>query len=281
MIWGIDYARVDGNRHPIDFAAAYAAGCRFAYLRAAYGTLPDTVFRRDRAALKGAGIACGAYLFLRCPLKRVDVPTPEEQAQALVDVVGPLLPGELPPVIDVEFPGYGRSDTTLSARQAVAWYERAYDALRNSFGVVGVYTSARVWAEDLADLPSKMSSAPLWLKVPYYWQAGRVWDLSHYHALGAVPPPWRTEGPGAWFQQIQGDAVKVPGFSATVDINLFLPMQHGEKSLRVTAVQRHVGATPDGDFGARTEMALRSFQRSNALPDTGIVDVATFAALCR
>lgn len=284
MTWGIDYARVDGNKHPIDFKAAYAAGCRFAILRGAWGTVVDTIVRRDAQRLRDAGIPVGAYLFLRCPTKKQPVADPETQARTLIASVGAWEPGDLPPTLDVEFPGVlGRKETTLSARQAIEWCERAYDTLRQVYPTVMIYTSARVWREDLVDLPSYMGAGPLWLKTPYYWKAGRPYDTSRRTMSPDLPEPWVNgmNEQGAWFQQIQGDAIGVPGFSSTTDINLFIPMQFGEKSRRVRFVQRCVKTKViDGDFGPKTEAALRSFQMENRLPATGVVDVATFAALC-
>ncbi len=286
--FGIDYARVDGNKHPVGFKKAYEAGCRFAIMRGAWGVTPDTIVRRDAAGLRAAGITVGTYLFLRCPTKMQDVASPETQARTFIATVGPHEPGDLPVTLDVEFPGEGRKATTLSARQAVEWCEQAYDTLRQVYPAVMIYTSHRVWHEDLVDLESYMGAGPLWIKTAYYWKTDRRWDVSHSNPIKVLPAPWAVSktsqahsGPGAWIQQIQGDAIGMPGFSNTVDINLFLTMQIGEKSARVRWVQKLVKTSLiDGDFGPKTEAAVRSFQESHKLPVTGIVDVRTFAALC-
>jgi peptidoglycan hydrolase-like protein with peptidoglycan-binding domain len=87
--------------------------------------------------------------------------------------------------------------------------------------------------------------------------------------------------PGPWIQQIQGDATGMPGVPRTVDVNLFLEMKLGEKSERVRWVQNRLGnLTPDGDFGPMTETAVKAFQTRKSLPDTGSIDVRSFAALC-
>ncbi len=282
--FGIDYARVDGNKHPIDFKAAYAAGCRFAILRGSWGTVQDTIYKRDADAIRAAGMSLGAYMFLRFPTKLQPVADPETQARTLIASVGALEPGDLPVTLDVEFPGNGRKDTLFSARQAIEWCERAHDTLRHVYPSVMVYTSARVWHEDLADMPSKLGAAcPLWIKTPYFWKTGRTYDTEKFHVIGGeLPLPWAT-GPGCWFQQIQGDAVGVPGFSATVDVNLFWPLQRGERGARVRWMQerlRNAGLKVDGDFGPATQVAVKTFQFQQKLVVNGIVDLATFSALC-
>src|SRR5260221_407998 len=53
----------------------------------------------------------------------------------------------------------------------------------------------------------------------------------------------------------------------------------GMKGDSVMYVQGLAGAVADGEFGSRTEDAVRSFQRSRGLADTGIVNASTLSAL--
>jgi len=53
----------------------------------------------------------------------------------------------------------------------------------------------------------------------------------------------------------------------------------GMKGDSVVYVQGLTGAIADGDFGSKTEKAVKAFQRSNGLSDTGIVAASTMAAL--
>jgi peptidoglycan hydrolase-like protein with peptidoglycan-binding domain len=47
----------------------------------------------------------------------------------------------------------------------------------------------------------------------------------------------------------------------------------------VTAVQKVVGATPDGDYGPLTAAAVRTFQTAHAVPASGVVDAPTWRAI--
>ena len=46
-------------------------------------------------------------------------------------------------------------------------------------------------------------------------------------------------------------------------------------------MQKAVGALPNGDFGARTEAAMREFQRRRGLVPDGIVGPKTWAEVNR
>lgn len=83
-----------------------------------------------------------------------------------------------------------------------------------------------------------------------------------------------------------GGAVEKP--VKTVEITLPV-LQVGDKGASVKALQlllignkQSVGcAGADGDFGAKTEKALRNYQGKQALPVTGICDAATWKKLLR
>lgn len=262
---GVDYASVDENKTP-DVLKARAAGVKFAYVRACEGTWRDPHMERDRH-LWGRGStntriagAFGAYLILSWGNPDRD---PEEQARAFIDYYGPRLPGELPPVLDVEFP-HGRAATGLSARDALDYIERAYYLLRNYYGIVALYTSARVWHEDLDSLESSIGQvAPLWVKTPYVYKAGNKPHPEACPAPTEIPVPWRHEmSPGAWIQQYQGDAKGYPGFSSTVDCDIFLSRMQEDAWVRrrlahynmpdVVQFQRVFGLTPDDIIGPAT-----------------------------
>jgi hypothetical protein len=181
-------------------------------------------------------------------------------------------PGDLPPTIDVEFPGNGIGDTSLTAPQALDRLLTALGVLRAEYGTVMIYTSARVWAEDLRDIDcTDVASCPLWLKVSYPFRAGQPPHRESVPAVGALPRPWRAAGSaGAWIEQYQGDSVAVPGFSSTVDLNEFLLTGH-EPDPRAAwvadRVQSHGRATID------------DFQTSVGLAQDGIIGLDTFCAL--
>src|ERR1044071_3710511 len=56
-------------------------------------------------------------------------------------------------------------------------------------------------------------------------------------------------------------------------------LRRGATGELVKQVQTRVGVTADGEFGPKTEAALRTFQRSHNLVPDGIVGPKTWAAL--
>jgi hypothetical protein len=59
----------------------------------------------------------------------------------------------------------------------------------------------------------------------------------------------------------------------------FKPFKLGAKGDSVKKVQELLGIKADGDFGAGTEKAVKSFQKKFGIPVTGIVDAKTLKAL--
>jgi len=60
---------------------------------------------------------------------------------------------------------------------------------------------------------------------------------------------------------------------------VFKAFKVGAKGQSVKVVQEALGLNADGDFGPGTEKAVKSFQKSNGLKVTGIVDAQTFKAI--
>lgn len=284
MILGIDCAAVDGNLDPAWSVARSDGLARFALLRGAYGDTPDQTFHRDWPAVAAAGITRGAYLFLRFPRTGQPPPaSPRDQAQAFVDTVGELTHRDFPPALDIEF-GLGRRATGLTAAQALDWVLEAWTHLRTAYGVPPlVYTSARIWSEELDDLAAPaLADSPLWVAKPWPWpvRTAARRDGSAF-ANGAfeprVPSPWG----GQWFiHQYQGDALGFPGFSSTVDVNRFRDIPLGATGDHVAWLQRRLAIPGSGVFDATTRAAVVAHQTTHGLVPDGIVGPRTFASLC-
>jgi peptidoglycan hydrolase-like protein with peptidoglycan-binding domain len=91
-----------------------------------------------------------------------------------------------------------------------------------------------------------------------------------------VPRPWGD----AWFaHQDQGDALGVPGLTATADVDRFRGAVRGDHGGHVAYVQAKLGIAADGAFGPATEAAIRSYQAGHGLSVTGAFDLATFCSL--
>lgn len=279
MIIGVDYASIDGNK--TDYQLAKNAGIRFAIIRGSYGTWKDPTNQADWEDIKRAGLVRGAYAF---PVYSGD---PVIEMQSFIDNVGPLGVGDLPPILDIEFPGHGISDTHMTTSQALSWLTTAASTLQNHYGCVMLYTSGRVWHEDLKDsLSTLFRRCPLWLA--RYTYSTR--QDAHFTGdiLPGVVPPQLGDADDYWLQQFQGDAVNCPGFTKTVDLNVFRLLYKGMVGERVGWLRARLGlsVTRSGDdeslnvFDQDTHDALLAFQKSNKLTADGICGPQTFSYVC-
>ncbi|MGH7179390.1 MAG: peptidoglycan-binding protein [Tepidisphaeraceae bacterium] len=292
MQLGVDYASVDGNAPP-NWALAKqpsADGSRltFVIVRGAYGDWADTTCIRDWSGIQAAGLVRGAYLYPRYKNGQGDLVPIASQVNALkraLDAGGGLVPfKDLPPAIDIESKG---SPTAFgcTAEQALAWYREVWNAMRLAFGVLpAIYTSARVWNEDLDNhMAPDLATSPTWLAKPWPWKEKTAAhrDITKPFSEGAydpqVPIPWG--GNNWWIHQYQGDAINYPGFTHTVDCNRFNLMKLGARGARVSWVQRRIAAKPDGVFGTETEKAVKAFQAQHNLTPDGVIGPMTFAPL--
>lgn len=315
---GIDTASVDENGlHGAtpDYAAAYAAGVRFVYLRKSHTFFAggrwvlthDEDYARFSVAARAAGLVVGAYLFAHYD---ATAPSVRDQVQMLLNSPGDILPGvDLPPALDVELGGRGVADTGLS-QTAVAAKVLAYiHEMKATFGTDPMIYSSHVQLHDdnclggqlgvASDAPkhSDLTACPLWQKVPYRLARGAPPDtqdpyMPHFdhhatvdpHDYRRIPEPWAHYGHAPWIVQYQGDAVKIPGHRATADLNLFrefVPASVGDGGRRAWVQTRVDADVPPatsfvGDWGTTS---LRAYQTKHGLPSTGVVDVATFASL--
>ena len=286
MIFGLDCADVESTASTSWSLAKANGPISFAIIRAAYGKTADVSFQTSWPAIKAVGITRGAYLFLRFPKKGSSAPPdPKTQAQAFVNTVGPLDHTDFPPVIDVEFPGNGRKDTGLTPTQALAWVRSAWRALASAYSVTPIiYTSARVWSEDLNNIAAGvLARSPLWLA--RYFYGANTTAVRDPVALGSgfqdppVPPPWGDAG-NWWIHQFQGDAIGLPGFARTVDMDRFNTTIQGAKGDLVKWMQGQLGIAQSGTFDAALTKRVIGFQAAKGLVADGIVGPKTFVALC-
>lgn len=287
MYLGIDIASVDGNK-PIDWSAAKAAGCRYAILRGAYITQADPTWKHEADRARAAGITVGPYLF---PVMAVGAPPPEEQVAAFSSAIGPLSSKDLPPALDVEFPG-GIAKTQRSRTELLAWIRTAIAELKKACGVAPmIYTSDRVWDGEDSDALNvdglgvpvpEVLECPLWLaRYPFKARIPAITESAQVDALPLPPVPkaW-GDSSNLWIHQYQGDALGLPGFSSTADLNRFFDLSRGAKGERVRWLQRKLHLSDDGDFGDTTRDAVIAFQSAQQLTADGIVGPRTFAGLC-
>lgn len=284
MIVAVDFASVDRNIHPNyrefgAFCQQYGSSLRLAIFRGAYGTMPDATVQDEWRRAQDAGLITGAYLFLRM---KPDQPA-VDQVHAFANTVRTLTAQDLPPIIDVEDTvAWEPNDPAAKELEVV---HEAWTAMRDIYGVPPmIYTSDRVWTEDLHNLPAgEMVDSALWLAKPWPWKVRSPAMVKPAHLEDGnhdpkVPKPW---GSGNWWlHQYQGDAKPVPGFSSTVDLSRMRTMSYGEVGKRVEWVQRRIGGPVTGVYDSAMSARLKNFQHDKGLKDDGVIGPLTFTQIC-
>jgi GH25 family lysozyme M1 (1,4-beta-N-acetylmuramidase) len=185
---GID---VSYYQEQVDWSAVRRGGVAFAFIRVSDGlTFVDPRFEQNWREARAAGVRRGAYQFFRSNKD------PIAQADLLLEMMGPLQDGDLPPVIDVESTD-GQPRSVVAARVS-QWIEHVERAL----GVRPiVYTGPYFWRDNVA--ADALGDHPLW--------------IAHYGTdCPLVPAPWSR----FTFHQFT-DAGRVAGVSGNVDVNVF------------------------------------------------------------
>ena len=281
--FGVDTA--DGENQNADWLRAKAqVPIDFAIIRASGGGGPDHDFRPAWPKLKDAGLVRGAYLFLVFPRQGGWPSSPVTQARAFIKTVGNLDEGDLAPTLDVEADTW--QNTGMKPPQLLEGVRAAWKTLRDYYGVPPIiYTSRRVWIEVLGNLPAPdLAESPLWVKdYPYKLRTPAHYDPQPF-AGGRLDPrmpaPW-GDAANWWIHQYQGDALQLPGFVRTVDMNRFNTTVRGAAGDRIRWVQRRLGIPQSGAFDAATEQALRAFQSKKGIDADGLINPRTFAYLSR
>jgi GH25 family lysozyme M1 (1,4-beta-N-acetylmuramidase) len=188
-IEGIDVSYHDGS---IDWSRVRADGIDFAFIRASDGLdYIDNKFDANWAGARGAGVIRGAYQFFR-PSQ-----DPIAQADLVLERMGPLQDGDLPPVLDVE------TSSGLPADEVIAgvrvWIDYMTDVLgRPPIIYAGLYS----WEELTGN--ADMTESPLWVA---------QWTTA---SCPNIPSPWQT-----WmFWQYSEDGW-VDGIGETVDVDRY------------------------------------------------------------
>jgi lysozyme len=149
MIPGVDLSHYNGA---VNFGKLAAGGVMFAFAKASEGRFTkDPLYPAHYAGLKQHRIVRGAYHFF--------YPQLDAQAQAanFLSVVKNLVPGDLPPVLDVEVSG----EQTPSA--IAAGMQTWLDSIQHSLGRTPIiYTAPSFWNTVLGGT-SAFAGYPLWI----------------------------------------------------------------------------------------------------------------------
>jgi lysozyme len=188
-IHGIDVSKYQQLIHWPSVAAMRVKDVQpcFAFIKATEGlSNTDTRFKRNWDSARSAGITRGAYHFFLCTKNG------EQQAKHFINKVK-LMPGDLPPVLDVE-QLYGVAPNVMRAR-VQAWLT----TVEKHYGIKPIiYTYANFYQNYLGDA---FNHYPLW--VAHYFQKEKP----------AVNRPW------LFWQHTEKATVN--GIRSRVDFNVF------------------------------------------------------------
>lgn len=201
LLTGID---VSAYQPHIDWRAVAEAGNAFAFVKATEGTrYVSPVFRTQRDGAKGEGLLVGAYGFGRW--ERDD---PEAQAEHFARTIGELGPGDLSPVLDLEWCSTGKKDALgkpiYHKRPAAEIADWAYRFVRRLFVLTRripiIYTGRAFWASHMPKsglVVETLARYPLWTvdyspgaalsKAPKVPRDGWQWDFWQHTGSGRVP----------------------------------------------------------------------------------------------
>lgn len=174
---GIDVSSWQGGS--IDWDAVAASGVKFAFIRLSDGMTLDKHFARNWSEAKRVGIIRGAYQFWRA--RHV----PEDQADFLLEQMGPLEEDDLPPVIDLETDdGRPADEVAEKVRRWIAHVE--LNLGRRPIIYSGLYSWPSYFDEpEFVDydlwIPQYSPTCPT---IPRVWVD---WEFFQHSSTGSVP----------------------------------------------------------------------------------------------
>jgi len=180
---GMDVASYDDVT---DWNAAKADGIEYAFIRVSDGLqYPDPTFASKWPAAKAAGMLRGAYQYFR------PAEDPIAQADLLLNATGPMMPGDLPPVLDLEVNG-GLTQAQVTAAVKM-WIDHVTAAIgRPPIVYAGLYS----WPDLTGG--ADFTTSPLWIaqytsaacpNIPGPWTKWLFWqDTASGSAAGVANP---------------------------------------------------------------------------------------------
>jgi lysozyme len=213
MIPGIDVSHHNGK---VDWNAAAEAGIKFAFVKASEGAnTGDSEFASNWAGMKAAGIVRGAYHFFH----------PEKAVSAQVDnflrQVPSLSPGDLPPVIDLEWVYATDANKTeqwalIEQAKRVPLAIQWMDAVKSTLGCTPiVYTSDSFVRALFGSAGETLVQSVLWTAsygshaiVPAGWPTWNFWQYSDKGQVAGVTTPADVDWFNGEVEDLQNLTVK-------------------------------------------------------------------------
>lgn len=199
----------------IDWDKVKATGQKYVIMRAAHALKADTKFAYNWKRCHEVGLHCGVYQYFEPDID------PVAQADLMISMMGPLKPGDLPPVIDVESKG-GATPAQLSAAVG-KWIDR----MKSKTGRQPmIYTGAYFW-EDYVKSTAFVNN-PLWHAqyctncCPNIANPWKKWAFWQYSSTGKVNgingnvDTNRFNGDAKALATLAGVASCTPGCSGTI-----------------------------------------------------------------
>lgn len=168
----------------VDWTKVAAAGHGFAILKATEGVdLADSAFHSHWREAAAAGLVRGAYHFY------VTEDAPEQQAAFFIATVQ-LQPGDLAPIVDIEWVGHHTADGWQDS--LLVFIRR----LQDHYGVAPIiYTSPHFWSDHFkGKISEELAPYPLWIAeydvpqptVPATWSTWHMWQYQGDAAIAGV-----------------------------------------------------------------------------------------------
>lgn len=167
-VWGVDVSAYQGN---VDWRELRRQGVEFAFIKATEGSgMVDRCFAKNWENAQAAGVPAGAYHFFS-----YDSPG-ETQAENFMAQV-PVTPGELPPVVDIEF--YGDKAQNPPDRETVREIlDPLLERLESHYGQKPVlYVTYRTYK---LYIQGEYEDYPLWVTRPLLAPLDKDWTFWQY-----------------------------------------------------------------------------------------------------
>jgi lysozyme len=261
QIKGIDVSWHNGG---IDWTKVKADGVNFVFIKATQGTGYSKVdyFRNNAPKAAGFGLNVGAYHYGTFS----NIHEALAEAKYFLSVVKDYKL-TYPLVLDLE-----ENKKSANKKQLTDGAIAFMDMVKHAGYQTMLYTN-KSFLDNVLDV--NRIQYPLWIS-RYYKELGCKADIWQYSCEG-----------------------KVNGISGNVDMNWgyrdFAPkpivkpvakkpafpgiLKKGSKGVNVKSVQTKVGVSADGDFGPKTEAAVKVFQKKHSLTADGLIGPKTWAKM--